>query len=180
MSLPISYEQMRSMVLELMAKADRGQVKALCAAVAELALTREIIKKPVGATSYRLMGPEQGLFSSQDEGRVWSIVWDLIIEGVVRPGLNDGTNNQLPHFHVTEPTANRNSKPRFSCPDVPERKPPHVSHRLPTLFDCNARVRFRKSDALANRCLRSGTPLRANEGQVCKGNGREDDQDAVR
>lgn len=30
------------------------------------------------------------------------MAWDLIIEGVLRPGLNDGNNPNLPHFHVTD------------------------------------------------------------------------------
>lgn len=102
MSLPITYEEMRSLVLESMSKIDRSQVKALCTAIAELAVSREIIKKPAGAGSYYIMGNAHGLFSDHDEARVWSIVWDLIIEGIVRPGLNDGTNNLLPFFHVTE------------------------------------------------------------------------------
>jgi len=42
----------------------------------------------------------------QNAARVQSIVWDLIIEGIIRPGLNDGMNDDLPFFHVTEFGAN--------------------------------------------------------------------------
>jgi hypothetical protein len=34
--------------------------------------------------------------------RVHSIFWDLLIEGIIRPGINDGVNLNLPHYHVTE------------------------------------------------------------------------------
>ena len=102
MSLPITYEEMRSLVLEAVAKADRSQVKALCTEIAQLAVARDLIKKPAGASSYPIMGESHGLFSRHDEARVWSIIWDLIIEGIVRPGLDDGTNNELPFYHVTE------------------------------------------------------------------------------
>ena len=46
-------------------------------------------------------GTERGL-SDKDYSRVQSIFWDLFVEGVVRPGLNDGLSNDLPFFHVTE------------------------------------------------------------------------------
>jgi hypothetical protein len=37
-----------------------------------------------------------------DCARVTSIIWDLIIEGVVRPGRADGGDAQLPFFYVTD------------------------------------------------------------------------------
>jgi len=39
--------------------------------------------------------------SPQDRGRSQDIIWDLIIEGYLRPGGGDGQNNEMPFFHVT-------------------------------------------------------------------------------
>jgi hypothetical protein len=86
--LPVIYEQMRTLVLESLSGAD--QVGGLCRTVAGLAAKR-------GITS------NQNEMSRQDRGRVRSILWDLIIEGIVRPGcLNDATNDKWPFYHVTE------------------------------------------------------------------------------
>jgi len=39
--------------------------------------------------------------SPQDRGRSQDIIWDLIIEGHLRPGGGDGQNNEMPFFHIT-------------------------------------------------------------------------------
>ncbi len=36
------------------------------------------------------------------KSRVWSIVWDLIIEGVLRPGIENSETWALPNFYVTD------------------------------------------------------------------------------
>jgi hypothetical protein len=105
--LPISYEQLRSLVAEQILKtrqgfgeAGRGLVTDLYTAVARSAvLEKRLVADPNGSNpgrhaSYHL--------SRNDQTRVQDIFWDLLIEGVVRPGLGDGTNNDLPHFHVTD------------------------------------------------------------------------------
>lgn len=33
---------------------------------------------------------------------VWTIVWDMIIEGILRPGAADGDKFELPYIHVTD------------------------------------------------------------------------------
>ena len=38
----------------------------------------------------------------RDFRRACDIIWDFIIEGIVRPGPLDGSDQGLPHFHVTE------------------------------------------------------------------------------
>jgi hypothetical protein len=53
-----------------------------------------------GGLGYR--GRDDSYLSDRDYGRVQDILWDLIIEGIVRPGLGDGANDSFPFFHVTE------------------------------------------------------------------------------
>src|SRR4051812_15516066 len=53
-------------------------------------------------TVHMSYGGSESSLSNYDYGRVINIVWDLIIEGVLRPGLGDGNNNDLPWFHITE------------------------------------------------------------------------------
>lgn len=51
--------------------------------------------------THSILGRKDGL-SGKDYARVQSILWDLTIEGVVRPGLHDEANDNLPLLHVTE------------------------------------------------------------------------------
>jgi hypothetical protein len=96
-NLNVSYEQMRSLVLETLAQKKADQFAGLRQAVFGIARTHGLIAdQPHGIIS---RGDE---LSGTDYARAQSIVWDLIIEGVVRPGLNEGVNNNLPFFHVTE------------------------------------------------------------------------------
>ncbi len=39
--------------------------------------------------------------SQRSLGKIQDIVWDMIIKGLLRPGWSDGTNSQMPFFHVT-------------------------------------------------------------------------------
>jgi hypothetical protein len=99
--LSISYEQMRSLVVEALASTQRGQFNDLRTSVARVAVAHGHAPDPITNSGshgrYR-----QHFLDGSDYDRVRSIIWDLIIEGVVRPGLNDGNNNDLPFFHVTD------------------------------------------------------------------------------
>jgi hypothetical protein len=98
-NLDISYEQMRSLVLEALRSKKADQFAELREVVAEVAKVRGLMVEE--QQSNRVMSSNRGL-TGPDFARVQSIVWDLIIEGIVRPGLNDGTNNNLPFFHATD------------------------------------------------------------------------------
>ena len=105
--LPISYEQMRSLVVEVLSQSAFGQFDDLRTSVAKVADDRghvapEVKQAGVYGSQRRYSGPDWSRLSDKDYARVQSIMWDLLIEGVVRPGLNDGTNDNLPFFHVTE------------------------------------------------------------------------------
>src|SRR5436305_1334938 len=105
--LAISYEEMRSLVIEALPMG--SQVNDLYRAVASVAARRygspETAQNqntigPRYVDTERLMGGDQ--LDRGDKARVWSIFWDLLIEGVVRPGLQDAMNENLPFYHITE------------------------------------------------------------------------------
>ena len=97
-----SYEEFRSLVLESLRSTE--QLAGLYPLVAQRAAKR--FPSPPqqnfrgGVVSHS--GGDNSELSYQDKGRVQSIFWDLIIEGVIRPGLADGLNDKYPFFHVTE------------------------------------------------------------------------------
>jgi hypothetical protein len=107
-NLPLSYEELRSLVIESLSRVDNGQINDLRTAIAELAVERSQAADPATHSQggYRtqpgIIGGDGPGLTGSDYGRVQSIMWDLIIEGVIRPGLADGANNKLPFFHVTE------------------------------------------------------------------------------
>jgi len=107
--LPITYEQMRSLVIEaLPSSGDLGNLSEL---VAGLAVKRGFTDNPETERQRHTVGLRHvntgflvGSVSlcGLDNARVQDIFWDLVIEGIVRPGLNDGANYKLPCFHVSE------------------------------------------------------------------------------
>src|ERR1700687_1147355 len=98
---------MRSLVIDVLPQAGAGQFNDLRTSVAKLAderghVPQEAKQEGVYGTQRRYSGFDQSRLTDKDYARVQSIMWDLIIEGVIRPGLNDGMNDNLPFFHVTE------------------------------------------------------------------------------
>jgi hypothetical protein len=107
-NLPLSYEELRSLVIDWLSNIDGGQLNDLRTSIANLAIERGHAAHPsahlqrgfgIQVVSYGGYGP---VLTSGDYGRVQSIIWALIIEGVVRPGMANGADNNLPFFHVTE------------------------------------------------------------------------------
>ena len=107
MATRLSYEQTRSLVVDVLSPDFAGQLVGLTNAVDQLARQRGLADDPnaqqntggYGTHIVAMYDPNAG---RGDAARVQSILWDLIIEGIVRPGLNDGLNNDLPFFHVTD------------------------------------------------------------------------------
>ena len=105
--LSISYEQLRSLVAEQLLKvrqegqeAGRGQITDLYRAVARSAvLEKQLVPDPNGPNPSR---HATYMLSRKDESRVQDIFWDLLIEGVVRPGLGGSGSRDMPFFHVTD------------------------------------------------------------------------------
>lgn len=95
---------MRSIVIEAIGAS--GQLNDLFSRVSSAGAKRfPPPAEPSGNVGVRTItyssGDPSGL-SNKDKGRVQSIFWDLIIEGIIRPGLSDGMNNNLPFFHLTD------------------------------------------------------------------------------
>jgi hypothetical protein len=95
--LDTSYEQTRALVIEVLKSSSSGQIATvLYPGVAKLAVQKGIAENPAGANfsdpPYELPG----------KYKTWieDIIWDLIMEGLVRPGSKAGEG--LPWFHVSE------------------------------------------------------------------------------
>jgi hypothetical protein len=107
-NLPISYEELRGVVIRYFTKVSGGQLVTLRTTIYDEAKAMGLYpvkQEPAHrsgtlVTHYEPGGGER--LSNSDYARVLSIWWDLFVEGIVRPGLNDGLNLELPHFHVTE------------------------------------------------------------------------------
>lgn len=97
--LKVSYEGMRSLVVAVLARKDTWQIAELSESVAATAVERGLAESAGAWGSRPGRGPR---LSARDYARAQSVFWDLLIEGVVRPGLHDGMNNDLPFFHVTD------------------------------------------------------------------------------
>ena len=108
--LDLSYEQLRSVMIEMHRDGGAGQLNNLKSGVPAVAMRMGMMADPAGPPQERggmrmirhgYAGSEVAL-SNYDYGRVLNIFWDLIIEGILRPGTADGLNNDLPFYHVTE------------------------------------------------------------------------------
>jgi hypothetical protein len=106
--LPIGYEELRGVVIRHLSKVTGGQWMGLRTAIYEESHAMGLYpvkNDPADRMNTRMiqMGRGSGSqLSDRDYARVLSIWWDLFVEGIVRPGLNDGLNNEFPFFHVTE------------------------------------------------------------------------------
>jgi len=91
--LAISYGELRSLVIEYLAESRDDptlQFNSLRDGVGRIAAKRE------------LLDPNQPELSPADVCLGCDIVWDLIIEGVIRPGDSRNSPPSPHHFHVTE------------------------------------------------------------------------------
>jgi hypothetical protein len=109
-NLNLSYEQLRSVMIEMFRSGGGSQLNQLQTAVPAVAMRMGLMPDPAGPPQnnggmtvirHGYPGSEVSL-SGYDYGRVRNIFWDMVIEGILRPGLADGLNNDLPFFHVTE------------------------------------------------------------------------------
>jgi len=85
-------------VIEALKSSSSGQITSLYPNVANLAVRKGIVENPAGAN---FLNPSYEL---PRKYKTWieDILWDLIMEGLVRPGLGDGSNQGLPWYHVSE------------------------------------------------------------------------------
>jgi hypothetical protein len=108
--IDLTYEQLRSVMVEMLRGGGGGQLNDLRTAIPAVAMRIGLMADPAGAPRntggmqiirHGYAGSEVQL-SDHDYARARNIFWDLVIEGVLRPGLADGLNNDLPFFHITE------------------------------------------------------------------------------
>ena len=105
----ITDEQMRSLVLEALTTVTQTGTQ-LHLNVAALAVKRGFraapAPPPVGpAYGVRRVDASGGTpqLSDTEDVQVYDIVYDLLVEGVVRPGAGqDSANEKLPFFHLTK------------------------------------------------------------------------------
>lgn len=90
-------DELRELILEALKDFDKKQVTDLYNKIAEIALEKKLLESK---SSYSFGGSIY--LDKLDEARIQDIVWDLIIEGILRPGLGDGNNNNLPFYHLTK------------------------------------------------------------------------------
>jgi hypothetical protein len=114
-NLDTSYEQTRALVIEALKSSSTGQITSLYPDVAYLVVQKGIVENPAGAN---FLNPTYEL---PRKYKTWieDILWDLITEGLVRPGLGDGLNQGLPWYHVSEygKTVLTNQTPQPYDPD---------------------------------------------------------------
>lgn len=138
--LKISSEQVRTLVIGALAKNPEGQLNDLRAQVARVAVEHGLVYDPkldqpkqVAGVDVHRIGTNYAL-ADQDVARVQNIIWDLIIEGVVRPGRNDGSDQGLPFFHVTEMGRER-IKDGFKSPYDPDGYLRRLRDDVPSIDD---------------------------------------------
>lgn len=108
--LRLDDDQFRSLVLQILPQMPRGQLQGLRTEVAKLALELGLYPTQNHGRSINTFGPQDATpvfgshyttLSDRDFGRLANTVEDLIADRILRRGLGDGMNNDLPWFHVT-------------------------------------------------------------------------------
>jgi hypothetical protein len=105
--LPLGREALRSVVMGQLltitggsgSESGCGQFNDIAVAVAKDAVANRLVPDPNGPNPSR---HDSYILADGDRSRVQDVFWDLIIEGVIRPGLGDEGNAELPFFHVTD------------------------------------------------------------------------------
>src|SRR5258708_4773670 len=90
--LEISNEEIRSLNLEYLATTPSGKLNDLHRSIADLAVARGFHAGPTAdpvASRNGGQAPPGYMLSSRDFARACDVMWDLIIEGIVRPGSSN-------------------------------------------------------------------------------------------
>jgi hypothetical protein len=101
-ALDISYEQTRTLLLEELASSQGGgHITGIYQSIAMLAIKKKIAPDPNASSSTKYLNPQYEL-SQKYQAWIDDIVWDLIIEGIIRPGRGNGSEKDLPWYHISE------------------------------------------------------------------------------
>ena len=96
--LSLNNEELRTLVLDVLKVNDSSQFNSFYNRIALEAKDKGLLKEENVSSLYS----SAPYLENYDRVRVQNILWDLIIEGIIRPGLGDGMNESFPFFHVTE------------------------------------------------------------------------------
>ncbi|MEH1947953.1 MAG: hypothetical protein V7K77_13510 [Nostoc sp.] len=97
--LEISYEQTKTLVTEYLTSSPSGQISEIFYSnIANLAVKKGIADNP----SRENHSNRRYELSQKYKTWVGDIIWDLIMERLVTPGLGDQSNEGLPWYHVSE------------------------------------------------------------------------------
>lgn len=156
--LNISYDQLRSLILEYLSTIDQGQLNDLLTKVANLAVKRGFYIGPEADPKAHGFGqkvPYAYRLTNRDYYKSRDIIWDLIIEGIIRPGPLNGEEG-LPFFHVTD-YGKKMIKDRSSSPYDPDGYLQRLYSSIPNL-DVVIRTYIEESlRTFRNGCFLSST-----------------------
>jgi hypothetical protein len=101
----LSTEQLRTVMVALLQTHDSGQLNPLRHLVPkkaiEMGLLNDFSLGQAGLPNASVFYGQRTVQLSDGEIlRLNDVIWDLIIEGIVRPGI-DGMNSELPFYHIT-------------------------------------------------------------------------------
>lgn len=153
-------DKLRSVIVELLRK-DRPQfgggdpfrVEHLFCEVAEIAQARGLeVKAGMNAWNLNRGIPE---LHANLRAPIWRIVWDLIIEGLIRPGKGTSEPFELPYIHVTE-----HGKALIAgslTPYDPSGYLIELKTRIPTIDPVIEKYVAESAETLRRNCLLSST-----------------------
>ena len=104
LQLELSYEQTRGLLLEVLGSSNSGggSIAILKASFKQLVLARGLAHEPQNSSSFYSVSGYSGELPQKYDSWMDDIVWDLIIEGILRPGLGDSLNNGLGWYHISD------------------------------------------------------------------------------
>ncbi len=157
-----SYDELRTAIIECLLKPrQQGEiplsVETLYEEIAQIAKKREM-KHDAGAglVSAWRDGKHGHIFLDETwKARIWDIVWDLIIEGVVRPGTGKDNTWSLPLIHVTD--FGRKALADPTTPYDPDGYLKRVRERIPHADPVIMTYLTESMETLRRNCLLSST-----------------------
>ncbi len=156
----LSNSDVRSIVLECLRKerpfdpqSPPYNVDHLCADFAKLAEHRQLLTEK-GHNAWIALRSGQAKLHSHLEVVVRDVVWDLIIEGVLRPG-GDERNMDYPWIHVTE--HGKKTLAGNVTPHDPDRFLAEISNKVPEVDPIIVRYVAESAETLRRNCLLSST-----------------------
>lgn len=105
LDLNISYEQTRALVLDSLGSSGGGTVSAVMQGAQRLAQEKNLATPKNSNSNYKVISSGDGRSTKlpqKYERWIEDILWDLVIEGIIRPGRGDFLNKGWPWYHITE------------------------------------------------------------------------------